>query len=220
MLAGLCLPVISGQKKSELKLPEQYRLWLEEEVVYIITSKEGDVFRKLETDKERDIFIEAFWKHRDPTPGTPRNEFKDEHYQRRKYANEYFSRGTPKPGWMTDMGRIYIILGPPRNSEDHDTISGVYPVRIWSYEGDPNYGFPTAFNIIFFKKHGVGEYVLYSPVDDGPESLIADWGTGLTDEYMRDSGRGTQSAILQLVPCVEIPLERVTEEEAKEFDLE
>ena len=197
LLAGLCLAASPGQKKPEIRLPEQYRLWLEEEVVYIITSKERDVFRKLETDKERDIFVEAFWKHRDPTPGTPQNEFKDEHYKRIKYANEYFGRGTPRPGWMTDQGRIHIILGPPRNIEDFDTISGVYPVKIWTYDGDPAYGLPTGFNIIFFKKHGIGDYVLYSPVDDGPESLISDWGTGLTDEYMRDSS-SAQSALQQL----------------------
>ncbi|MFZ2054394.1 MAG: GWxTD domain-containing protein, partial [Candidatus Aminicenantales bacterium] len=194
---GLCLPVISAQKKSGPNLPEQYRLWLEEEVVYIVTPTERDVFRKLETDRERDIFIEAFWKHRDPTPGTPRNEFRDEHYQRRKYANEYFGRGTPRPGWMTDRGRIHIILGPPKNIEDYDSINGVYPVQIWSYEGDPEYGLPTGFNIIFFKKHGMGEYVLYSPVDDGPESLLADWGTGLTAEYMQESSRQL-SAVQQL----------------------
>ena len=197
MIVGLCLPVIAGQKKSGPNLSESYRLWLEEEVVYIITPTERDVFQKLETDKERDIFIEAFWKHRDPTPGTPRNEFRDEHYQRRKYANEYFGRGTPRPGWMTDRGRIHIILGPPKNIEDFDSINGVYPVQIWSYDGDPEYGLPTGFNIIFFKKHGMGEYVLYSPVDDGPESLLADWGTGLTADYMQESSRKL-SAVQQL----------------------
>ncbi|MDH4271751.1 MAG: GWxTD domain-containing protein, partial [Candidatus Aminicenantes bacterium] len=197
MLAGLCLPVISAQKKSGPSLPESYRLWLEEEVVYIITSTERDVFQKLETDRERDIFIEAFWKHRDPTPGTPQNEFKNEHYKRVKYANEYFSRGTPRPGWLTDRGRIHIILGPPKNIEDFDSINGVYPVQIWSYEGDPEYGLPTGFNIIFFKKHGMGEYVLYSPVDDGPEGLLADWGTGLTADYMQESRRKL-SAVQQL----------------------
>jgi GWxTD domain-containing protein len=184
MIGALFPPILCAQPKSDLKMPGSYRLWLDEEVVYIITSKEAGVFRKLETDKERDIFIEAFWKHRDPTPGTPRNEFKDEHYLRRKYANEYFGRGSPRPGWMTDQGRIHIILGPPRNIEDHSSINGVYPVQIWSYDGDPDYGLPTGFNIIFFKKRGMGEYVLYSPVDDGPDSLIADWGTNLTADVM------------------------------------
>jgi len=197
-MAGLGLPLIAGQKKPELKLPEQYRLWLEEEVVYIITPRERDVFRKLETDKERDIFIEAFWKHRDPTPGTPGNEFKDEHNKRIDYADEYFGRGTPRPGWMTDMGRIHIILGPPRSSEDYDNINGVYPVQIWFYDGDPAYGLPTGFNIIFFKKRGMGEYVLYSPVDDGPESLIADWGTSLTSDVMNE--QAAYKELLKLAP--------------------
>jgi GWxTD domain-containing protein len=195
--ACLCGSLLSGQKKAEPSFPERYQKWLDEEVVYIITPKERDIFRRLETDRERDIFIEAFWKHRDPTPGTPQNEFKDEHYKRLSYANEYFGRGTPRPGWMTDRGRIYIILGPPKTIDDNDNINGVYPVQIWSYEGDPEYGLPTGFNIIFFKKHGMGEYVLYSPVDDGPESLLADWGTGLTAEYMQESSRQL-SAVQQL----------------------
>jgi len=187
-----------SQSKAEQKIPEHYQKWLEEEVVYIITAKERDVFERLETDRERDIFIEAFWKQRDPTPGTPHNEFREEHYQRIRYANEYYGRGTPRPGWKTDRGRIYIILGPPRNIEEHTNINGVYPIQIWAYDGDPSYGLPSAFNIIFFKKHGVGEYVLYSPVSDGPESLISDWGTGMMADYM-GSSRNQQNAYQQLV---------------------
>lgn len=186
------------QSKSEAKIPEYHRQWLEEEVIYIITPKERSVFQKLQTDKEREMFIEAFWKKRDPTPGTPRNEFREEHYRKITYANEYFGRGTPRPGWKTDQGRIYIILGPPQNIEDHSDINGVYPVQIWSYNGDPDFGLPTSFNIIFFKKHGLGEYVLYSPVTDGPESLIAGLGTGLIDEYLGSAGN-QQAAYQQLV---------------------
>jgi len=207
------------QSKTDMKMPEHYRQWLEEEVIYIITARERDVFRKLQTDKEREMFIDAFWKQRDPTPGTPRNEFREEHYQRRKYANEYYGRGTPRPGWMTDQGRIYIILGPPQNIEDHTNINGVYPVQIWSYAGDPKYGLPTGFNIIFFKKHGLGEYVLYSPASDGPESLIADWGTGLTSDYMQNtrSQRAAYQQLTKLAPNLAyqtlslIPGERVME---------
>jgi GWxTD domain-containing protein len=186
LVAGLLAGLLLAADKDKPVLPEKYKKWLEEEVVYIITSRERDVFRKLTTDRERDIFVEAFWKHRDPTPGTPVNEFKEEHYKRLAYANQYYSRGTPRPGWMTDRGRIYIILGPPQNIEDHDNINGVYPTQIWFYMGDPAYGLPTGFQIIFFKKQGIGEYVLYSPVADGPQSLIADWGTNLTSDVMDD----------------------------------
>ena len=173
--AAVFLSSSAAQEKARAKLPEHYKKWVEEEVGYIITPREKDVFLKLGTDRERNIFIEAFWRHRDPTPGTPRNEFKEEHYQRWNYANEFFGRGTPRPGWMTDRGRVYIILGPPQNIETYDQITNVFPTEIWFYLGDPALGLPTAFHIIFFKKEGTGEYVLYSPVDHGPQSLISDY---------------------------------------------
>lgn len=161
-----------GQAKTVL--PERYKKWLNEEVVYIITKHERDVFAKLQTDRERDIFIEAFWKHRDPAPETPRNEYQEEHYRRLNYANETFGRSTPLPGWKTDRGRIYILLGEPRNIEEYTNVNGVYPVVIWFYLGDESLGLPTGFNVIFFKRHGTGDFILYSPTVDGPGSLIAD----------------------------------------------
>ncbi|MEE9500910.1 MAG: GWxTD domain-containing protein, partial [Candidatus Aminicenantaceae bacterium] len=92
---------------------EKHEKWIKEEAVYIITPKERAVFNKLETDKERDMFIGEFWRHRDPTPGTPRNEFKEEHHRRIDYANERFGGTTPFDGWATDRGKFYIMLGEP-----------------------------------------------------------------------------------------------------------
>lgn len=198
LLGCLALTYTPAQPESRSKMPEQYRRWLDEEAVYIITDKEREVFEKLQTDRERDIFVAAFWKQRDPTPGTPANEFRDEHYRRWSYANEHFGRSTPRPGWMTDRGRIHIILGPPKTIENHSNLNGVFPVEIWTYEGDPEYGLPPGFRIIFFKRNGTGEYIFYSPSADGPESLIADWGTGLTQDYMRE-GRNPQTAYKQLL---------------------
>ena len=94
-------------------LPPKYRSWLSEEVVYIITEKEKSAFLQLESDRERDLFIGAFWRQRDPAPETPENEFQVEHYRRIHDANKSFGRGTSKPGWKTDRGRISIILGKP-----------------------------------------------------------------------------------------------------------
>jgi GWxTD domain-containing protein len=173
LLLALTLPAgAAGQVKTVL--PERYKKWVDEEVVYIITKRERDVFLKLQTDKERDIFIEAFWKHRDPLPETPRNEFEEEHYRRLNYANATFGRSSPLPGWKTDRGRIYILLGEPRNIEQYTNVNGVYPTEIWFYMGDEAVGLPPGFNLIFFKRNGVGDYVLYSPSADGPQALIAD----------------------------------------------
>ena len=168
-----CYTFFAGQeKKSPKEIPEKYRQWLEEDVVYIITPKEKDIFLLLETNRERDLFIEAFWKQRDPNPNTPENEFKKEHHRRINYANQWFGKESPGPGWRTDMGRIYITLGEPKNIEKHENLSEVYPTIIWFYEGMIEYGLPNAFNVVFFKKRGIGEYELYSPIKYGPQHLL------------------------------------------------
>lgn len=123
---------------------DYYRRWLEEDVVYIITPEERDVFLKLQTDEERDRFIEEFWRRRDSDPKTAVNEFKEEHYRRIQYANEHFTAGIP--GWKTDRGMVYIKFGPPDDIEDYPAGSTyvrlnhegggttlVHPFQVWRY---------------------------------------------------------------------------------------
>ena len=164
--------LMSLQKKLLKDLDPESRRWLEEEVVYIITPTEKDVFLQLETERARNLFIEAFWRQRDPNPSTPENEFKKEHYRRISYANQWFGRDTPGPGWRTEMGRIYIILGEPKFIDRFDNLSEVWPIIIWFYEAKPELGLPSAFNVAFFQKGGAGDYQLYSPVRFGPHSLL------------------------------------------------
>jgi GWxTD domain-containing protein len=108
-------------------LATPYKKWLNEDVAYIITDEERKTFKKLTTDAEREQFITQFWLRRDPTPGTPENEFKAEHYRRIAYANEqYATSSIPSlPGWKTDRGRIYITFGPPDEIDDHSS-GGAY----------------------------------------------------------------------------------------------
>ena len=87
------------KKKREEKLRKEletpYKKWLSEDVAYIITDGERQAFKGLNTDDEREQFIEQFWLRRDPTPDTDDNEFKQEHYRRMAYANErlYWNEG-------------------------------------------------------------------------------------------------------------------------------
>jgi GWxTD domain-containing protein len=81
-----------------------YSKWLNEDVVYIITREERAALLKLDTNEERETFIQQFWERRDPTPGTPENEFKDEHYRRIAVANLRFPTATGTAGWRTDRG--------------------------------------------------------------------------------------------------------------------
>jgi len=173
--------VLPAQKKDSTGLPPQYKKWLEEEVVYIITPKEKAVFLHLNSDREREFFIQAFWKKRDPNPPSEINGFKEEHYRRINYVNSNFGRISALPGWKTDRGRIYIILGAPLSIQHYDNLSSIYPTEAWSYQGMSKYGLPDAFEIVFYKRHGVGDYRLYSPSADRPESLVANFSGEQTD---------------------------------------
>jgi GWxTD domain-containing protein len=119
--------------------PQSNRL---DDVAYIITDEERKAFNNLTTDQERDSFFINFWLVRDPTPGTPSNEFKDEYYARIAYANDHFSL-TGLPGSKTDRGRMYILNGPPDEIVSHPG-GGVYdlpdgrtthtfPFETWRY---------------------------------------------------------------------------------------
>ena len=110
-------------KKTLKELEGPYKSWLNEDVIYIISADERTAFLQLNTNEEREQFIEAFWLRRSANPDLPTNDFKEEHYRRIAYANEHYASGIP--GWKTDRGRIYIIWGPPDEIESHPT-GGTY----------------------------------------------------------------------------------------------
>ncbi len=160
-----------SQRTLRKRLAQKYRDWLDL-VSYIITKAERTTFFKLTNDRDRDVFISLFWNLRDPTPGTEENEFKEEHIRRFQYANKYFKYNTPRQGWRTDRGRIYIILGEPSSMNRFEVDSSIYPAQIWSYYGIKRPGLPPSFWIVFFQEQGLGEYKIYDPSVNGPGQLV------------------------------------------------
>jgi GWxTD domain-containing protein len=172
--------LVPAQKNVGLdELPLKYKTWLTEEVVYIITPVEKEVFLELQNNRERDLFIEAFWRQRDPSIGTPENEFRDEHYRRLDHANRRF-RGTGRPGWQTGRGKVYIILGEPTDNRIFHGSDAYYPAEVWNYQGLPGTHLPQAFSVLFYKKGRIGDFRLYDPVSDGPWNLMSNY-EGLPD---------------------------------------
>ena len=154
------------------RLPPEDRKWLEEDVVYIITDQEREVYLILETIDDRARFREAFWRIRDPNAATVQNEFKEEHYRRIAYANQYLGRETNRTGWETDRGRYYIILGEPREITRFDGDAELVESELWFNRGDTRLGVPASFYLLFFKRFDVGEFQLYRPMADGPTALL------------------------------------------------
>ncbi len=189
-------PVTEKQKKESAKALKQelstYKKWLNQDVAYIITPEEKAAFKQLSNDEERDQFIEQFWLRRDPTPDTPENEYKEEHYRRIAYANEHFGAGIP--GWKTDRGRIYIIWGPADQIESHPAggtysrsiqegggTTSTYPFETWRYRYLEGVGQEVILE--FVDQCSCGEYFLSSDVNDKDALLHTPGGSTYYEQY-------------------------------------
>jgi GWxTD domain-containing protein len=180
------------QKKREDKLKKElmtpYRKWMNEDVTYIISDEERATFKRLQTDEEREQFIEQFWLRRDPTPDSGENEFKEEHYRRIAYANEHYASGIP--GWKTDRGRIYIEYGPADEIESHPSggtyerppeegggTTSTFPFEQWRYRYIEDIG--TDIIIEFVDPTMSGEYRMTMDPSE-KDALLYVPGAGLT----------------------------------------
>jgi GWxTD domain-containing protein len=184
-------------------LAPHYREWLTKDVAYIITNEEKDAFLQLTSDDARDRFIDRFWEIRNPTPGSPENTYKIEHYRRLEYSNEYFGHVSHVEGWRTDMGRIYITLGEPAQRQKLLGLQKITPMEIWFYSNSSP-ALPPFFYIVFFQRDPMDEFRLYSPYSDGPERLITAV-AGPTRQnalYLisQDAGRDVAKVTLSLLP--------------------
>jgi GWxTD domain-containing protein len=179
---------MSNPHNVKRETPKVYKEWLEKDVAYIITDEEKKAFKKLQTDEEREQFIEGFWRRRDPDPDTDENEFREEYYERIAYANEHFASGIP--GWKTDRGRIYIMYGKADEVESHPSggiydrpsyngggTTSTYPFEVWFYRYIAGVG--SGVEIEFVDPTGSGEYrIARSP--DEKDALLYVPGAGLT----------------------------------------
>jgi GWxTD domain-containing protein len=170
------------------ELDSQYKKWLNEDVIYIITPEERRSFLHLSTNEEREQFIEAFWQRRNPDPDSPENTFKEEHYRRIAYANEHYASGIP--GWKTDRGKIYIMWGPADEVDSHPTggnwdrpmdqgggSTTTYPYEDWRYRYLEGMG--ENVELEFVDPTSTGEYHLTMDPSE-KDALLMVPGAGLT----------------------------------------
>jgi GWxTD domain-containing protein len=170
------------------ELDSQYKKWLNEDVVYIISPEERSAFLHLQTNEEREQFIEQFWQRRNPDPDSAENTFKEEHYRRIAYTNEHFSSGIP--GWKTDRGRIYIMWGPADEVDSHPSggsydrpssegggETSTYPFEDWRYRYLEGIG--ENVELEFVDPTMTGEYKLTTDPSE-KDALLYVPGAGLT----------------------------------------
>ena len=158
------------QGKQRKIRPEPDRAFLDwqRDVEPIISSAELDAWKKLQTNEEREKFIEDFWHRRDLDPDTNENEYREAYYERLAYVNEHYSSGIP--GYKTDRGRIYLKYGKPDEIDSHPAggryereaaegggSTSTYPFERWFYRSIPG---RSGASLEFVDPTGTGEYRL------------------------------------------------------------
>ena len=130
-------------------------------------------------------FLTNFWSQRDPTPGTPRNERREQFYNLIDQANRAYAEGTRSvtPGWKSDRGRIYVKYGDPSDVLDRRTSLGkAPPYQVWRYTR------PRDRFYVFADRTGFGVYKMIG-TNDIKESSIAGWKDILGPEALQDVSR-------------------------------
>jgi len=174
----------------KLSMDPKSRKFLDQ-IRYIITPQEERIFREMPPE-DRGEFIAEFWRRRDLTPETEVNEFRKQYYTRLAVADRAFRAGIP--GWMTDRGRIFILLGQPTdvikksmgdastefpkgmrelssNLLEGGTITE-RPTEIWVYNQYPDY-FSGPLRLVFVDYESNGDYKLTTDVEIKPFSMMS-----------------------------------------------
>jgi GWxTD domain-containing protein len=95
----------------------------------------------------------VFWRALDPTPATESNEAFGDFLQRLRYVLQSYSKH--RPGWRTDMGKIYIQYGRPDKVEDRQEPRMGRSYTLWYY-------YSKGIVFVFEDVIGTGEYHLLS----------------------------------------------------------
>lgn len=137
-------------------LAQKYLDFLNYEAYYLIFPEEKEVFLSLKEDYQRDLFIEEFWKRRDPFPDTYENEFKEPFLLRLEEGKNLFGFNDPRT-------RFYALFGPP------DEIIKIeceryFPSFIWKYKRLEQIS--SSAILLFFQPYGVGNFKIFDGTNE------------------------------------------------------
>lgn len=154
-------------------------------LVYLVTPDALAVWKTDLSLEAKQRFLTQFWARRDPTPGTPQNEARENFYREIEEVNRLYKETgrSTRPGWRTDRGRVRIRNGAPGDVLDRRTSLGkARPYEVWRYTaGKERY-------YIFADRSGFGNYELVA-TNDLREQGRAGWAEMMGDAALQDISR-------------------------------
>src|ERR1051325_4980509 len=122
----------------------------------ILLPTEIDPFLILDTDAQRDAFIDDFWHRRDVMQGVGNRAFRDMYYARLEIAKSQFR----KIG--SDRAKMFLLHGPPAGVVRTECASLLVPIEIWKYAQIPGFGYNV--RLLFYRPRGTNDYKLWNPI--------------------------------------------------------
>ncbi len=98
---------------------------------HILTEDEDKELRR-GPDEELYDRIRAWWKAKNPSPGSARNAAMEEYFRRADHAFYAFQTLSRNNGALTDRGKIYMLFGPPDDTR-RELKRGEPAREIWRY---------------------------------------------------------------------------------------
>lgn len=170
LIACASLAIIAGSASAQLSV--EYRDWAKGPVRSIMTAQEQQQWNQLSTDAQAKAFVDLFWARRDPTPGTPANDYRDNFDQLVSIADQTFGEGRRR-GSLTDRGRVFIVLGAPtspvkqfrstpQSTDQPQDANRLVPSRqVWTYEAAKTKGrIEKDLEITFNDSYGNGSFTI------------------------------------------------------------
>jgi GWxTD domain-containing protein len=153
-------------------------------LIHVAESRELSAWDDQMSLQAKRRFLAEFWKRRDPTPGTQRNERREAFYSAIEHANRAYREGgrNPVAGWRSDRGSIYVKNGPPDDVLRRQQEGRAPPYEVWRYTKGKGYYY------IFADRSGFGGYDLIH-TNDLQESTPPGWTEVLGGPAVEDVGR-------------------------------
>ena len=180
----LVLSVAAFAATASAGVSAKFSDWGKGPAQWLMTKEEQSQWKKINDDAAAQAFVDLFWARRDPSPGTPANEFKDDFDARVAAADSQFPQGRAK-GSMTDRGHVFILLGRPTridrtspepkstiltpdpNSAGTDraveSLQSYSPKQLWTYDASKTKlpaGTPPIAEFAFVDQYGSNEWKL------------------------------------------------------------
>jgi VWFA-related protein len=154
------------ERKERIKnLADKYRQFLTD-VEPIMQQAELDTFLVLETDAQRDLYIEDFWHRRDAAQGTTNHTFRREYYDRLEAVKVEFRYVS------SDRSRVWLIHGEPSERIKIENCRLLQPMEIWKYIYIEGMGHDVRF-IFVAPRNGI-DYRLWIPLNSQSSDALGE----------------------------------------------